>query len=393
MSYRVVAQVVADAEKRSRLIDGDLSLAAGYDKGFFIKSADENFLLKTSFLFQFRGIANWEEDGQLDGGDNIESGFEIRRFRTRFTGNAFSKDLTYDFQLDYARNGGNITLLDGTIGYRFAPEWQFKFGQWKQRFARERDVGPGNQLAVDRSFLDALIGGGLTNRVQGVALVYGGTKENNWRVEGTLTDGAGIANTDFRDGAAGFGSAVRVEYKLMGDWSNYNDFTAKGTKDRLAVVGAGVDYTDFDSGEQILYTADLHYETAGGFGLMTAVHGRSLDARDTGDQGVTTDWGALAQASYLVRKNLEPFARYSILRFEDTDGAGDDTYNEITVGVNYYLGKDGAWGNRAKLTVDAVYLPDGAPGTTAAPGNLTGMGYVAGEDAQFILRAQFTLQL
>jgi hypothetical protein len=71
----------------------------------------------------------------------------------------------------------------------------------------------------------------------------------------------------------------------------------------------------------------------------------------------------------------------------DDDFADNDVYNEFTVGVNYFLGKDGSAGHRAKVTVDVVYLPDGAPSTQ------TGAGIFAADDDQFALRAQFTLQI
>src|SRR5690606_27318260 len=55
------------------------------------------------------------------------------------------------------------------------------------------------------------------------------------------------------------------------------------------------------------------------------------------------------------------------------------------VGVNYYLGPDGSYLHRAKFTVDVVYLPDGLPN------NQTGLGYLASDDEQFVLRGQFQL--
>ena len=98
------AEVLSDAERRSTL--GPVApLTAGYDKGFFIRSEDHNFLFKPALQTQFRYVANSGEDA--DGDDEFESGFELRRTRFRFDGNAFSPDFTYSFVFDTNRSGGS----------------------------------------------------------------------------------------------------------------------------------------------------------------------------------------------------------------------------------------------------------------------------------------------
>src|SRR5688500_6073114 len=58
-----VNAVLKDAEKRSHLLADGAGLSAGYDKGFFIRSDDGNFLLKPAAIFQFRGVANSNDAG------------------------------------------------------------------------------------------------------------------------------------------------------------------------------------------------------------------------------------------------------------------------------------------------------------------------------------------
>ncbi len=65
-----------------------------------------------------------------------------------------------------------------------------------------------------------------------------------------------------------------------------------------------------------------------------------------------------------------------------------DTFHEIAGGVNWFFGPDGAFGNRAKVTLDLNYLPYGSP---ASPG----LDYLAspnGKD-EWVLRAQLQLSL
>ena len=387
-----VAGAQPDAQRRSQfLATGDIT--SGYDKGFFLRSQDGNFLFKPSVQFQFRGVANYNDPGE-GGDDETVSGFEVRRARFRFDGNVISPKLTYSFVWDTNRAGGGVTLLDAWAQYQFAPDWAVKLGQFKESVFHEKDVSGFSQLAVDRTLVDTILGGNQTDRVQGVALVYGGIKENHLRAELALHDGANSKNTDFRDlvpGAtptaapvfdADYGVGGRVEYRFFGDWASHKDFTAKNTKENLLVLGAGADFTQAGDVDVLRTTVDAQFETPTGWGLYGALHGNFTD---TGADD-RFDWGAVAQVAYLFRPAWEVFARYDVVAFDD-DFATDDLFNEFAIGFNHYLGDNGSAVHRAKVTVDVLYLPDGAPS------NQTGIGVLAGNDDQFVLRAQFQLLL
>lgn len=379
-----IAAIEKDVARRSQLL-AEGGVTAGYDRGFFIKSEDGSFLLKPSAVFQFRGVLN---DAEADGDDDTTSGFEIRRARFRFDGNVVSPDLTYSVVWDTNRQGGGVTLLDAWAAYRITPELSVKVGQFKESWSHEKDVSFTNLLTVDRTLVDSVIGGNVTDRVQGVSVNYGGTKNNPLRAEVALHDGANSKNTDFRDfvgttaNPGNFGAGGRLEYKVFGDWAAYRDFTAKGNKEDLLVLGGGLDWTQRGSLDTTIAGLDAQYETAWGLNFFAAAIGNFAN---TG-AGNRSDYGFVGQIGYLVRPEWEVFGRYDVLILDDnfTDG---DTYNEITVGVSYYLGKDGSALHRAKVTVDAVWLPDGAPS------NQTGIGVVAGDDDQLLLRAQFQLQI
>jgi hypothetical protein len=369
--------VLADAEKRSKLPTG----SAGWDKGFFIKSDDGNFSLRPSAQMQFRHIANLSEDD--DGDDHLDSGFEVRRMRFRFDGNVFSPDLTYSFVFDTDRSSGTVSLLDAWAAYKFADQWTVRLGQFKESVFHERDLQPFTQLAVERSLVDAVLGGNQTYRVQGVSLIYGGGKDDAVRAEFAVHDGANSRNTNFEDTANGdFGFGARGEYKLKGDWADYKDFTAKGTKSDLLVLGVGGDYTQAGDSDILRSTADAQWENTTGLGLYGAIHGNFSD----GSLGDGTDWGFLAQAGYLINKKVEVFGRYDVVLFDD-DTINGDTFNEFTIGANYFLGPDGAYLHRAKFTLDFVYLPDGAPSAQ------TGLGILASDQDEFVVRGQFQLQI
>jgi hypothetical protein len=244
--------------------------------------------------------------------------------------------------------------------------------------------------------VDALLAGSQVDRVQGVSLIYGGTKDDALRVEVTLHDGANSKNTDFRDvqpGAtasdppvysANFGTGARVEYKLFGDWANYKDFTAKGDKQDLLVLGGGYDWTQNGDTNIIRSTVDAQYENVNGWNVYGALNGVCTE----NDSNHRWDWGGLVQAGYLIRPAWEIFGRYDVVSLDSDYVSGESTFNEFTVGVNYYLGENGSALHRAKFTLDLMYLPQGAPS------NITGTDVLANSgDSEFVFRGQFQLFL
>jgi len=201
--------------------------------------------------------------------------------------------------------------------------------------------------------------------VQGVAAGY---THNSVQAEVAFTDGQNESNRNFQDfstNAWDFGVASRVQYKFFGDWTGYGQFTSLGLKKNLLVAGAGVDWSEGGDTDQVLQTVDLQYNNTNCLGLFAALYGRYTA---NGPKSATVaaanetdryDWGAIAQASYLVPETkAEPFLRYDYIGFDSNSvaaGAEQDV-DEITAGVNYY-----AFGQAAKFTLDVTYLPNGTP--------------------------------
>ncbi|MBC7783590.1 MAG: hypothetical protein H7144_07100 [Burkholderiales bacterium] len=379
-----VASVLNDAERRSQLMQTG-AITSGYDKGFFVRSADGNFSVKPGLQFQFRSVANFAEDAKVDGDDSLETGFEVRRARFRFDGNAISKDLTYSFVWDSSRSSGSVSLLDAYVQYKFADEMAVKVGQFKESWTHEKDVSSFRQTAVERSIVDALLGGATTDRVQGIALVYGG-EGNPFRGELALHDGANSKNTTFEDTTSNYGVGARVEYKVYGDWGAYKDFTAKGSKDNLLVIGGGFDYTESGDSNLVRATVDAQWENTTGLGIYAGVIGNYSEVDEEGSDGSSDNYGFVGQVSYALDPSWEIFGRYGLVMLDD-DITDEDTINEITIGANYYLGTDGSAMHNAKIQLDLVWLPDGSPD------GLNGLGYVASDEQEFVFRGQFQLAL
>jgi hypothetical protein len=372
---RLVETIVQDAQKRSRLLVVDDNVTGGYDKGFFLRSSDGNFSMRPSVLFQFRNITNIFSSGE-DGEDGIENGFEFRRLRPRFDGNAISPALTYSIVLDVSRTTGTVSLLDAWTQYQITPTWAIRGGQFRNSWYHEGDVSDPSQLAVERSLIDAYLGGSQTDRVQGVEMIYGQAKLPV-RIVGGFHDGANSKNTNFQDAGTNFGFSGRAEYKLRGSWADYKDFSAHVNNQDLFIVGAGFDWTEASGVDFVRTTVDAQYETTTRWALYGALTGVQMQD----NAGDNFDYGAMGQIGYAFNPRWEPFVRYEFLGFSTPT---DETFNVFTVGVTYFLPEQS---HRAKFGVDLMYLPDGAPA------DATGVGVLTSGDAQLALRAQFQLIL
>lgn len=388
------------------------AVSASYNNGLMFKSGDPDlFSLKFNLMSQLRYTASL---GNSDRRDD-ENGFEFRRVRPGISGNVFSKDLTYSLVMDIDRDTGNTTLYDLFFTYRFQPDWAVKFGQFKQSLTHENDIADSKQLGVERSLVESTIGAsGRVDRVQGVALIYGGTKDNPFRTEFAFTDGArsglGGSGRDFRNGNApggdtnrNFGLGARGEWKIAGDWADYSDFSSKQTKETLAVVGVGVDRTE--AGDRQLYTGAVDglvklpegwsFYGAGLMNYNEAAVGLSVPSAANSENDALT-YGAVGQIGYLINPSWEIVGRGGVIFLDNPNlfsnsstslSSTDDYFPEFTAGVNYYLGKDGSWYHNAKISLDFTYLPNGFPVTN------TGTGTLSNEDAEYVVRFQFQLIL
>jgi hypothetical protein len=210
-----------------------------------------------------------------------------------------------------------------------------------------------------------------------------------------FTDGINTGNSSFRDypnGAANFGVAGRVEWAVFGNAADARDFSAMNTHDSVLVLGAGGDWTQSGDTNNLLHTVDAQWENESGWAVYGAYVGQYIqNGGGSGLTGVTAgtddsyNYGFIGQVSYMWNENWEAFGRWDYTHLDNSivvAGGTEDTFNEITVGANYYFR-----GHNAKFTVDVSWLPDGAP---AGASNL---GILSSDDDEFVVRAQFQLML
>jgi hypothetical protein len=391
-----IDSVLRDAERRSQLMAAGGDMGAGYDSGFYIRGT--NWEVRPGAHFQFRGVADFRDDGDDDDDivddieDDTEAGFEIRRMKFSLEGYAVTKNLTYSFIWATDREGGGVYLEDAVVKYMFADVWGIRAGQYKDPVNHEELTSSKRLLAADRSMLNELLAGGVLDRTQGMSLVYG-DYDANTPIYGELMlhDGLNEDNTNFTDHTFEVGVSGRVEFKAMGDWKSYRDFSAMNNKENLLVFGGGFDWSntddgaDGDDGDIWTLAFDAQFETDK-LGIFGAAIVRNIDEELLGSDDDMTDWGFLLQGGYMLNPSWELFARYDVTIFDEDVIADEDTFQEVTIGLNYFLGDNGSAGHRAKITVDFTWLPDGSPA------ELDGLGILGGSNEdEYVLRGQFQL--
>lgn len=156
-----IRAVLSETEFREQLMGS--TLQAGYDKGFFIRSSDDKFMMKFSGLLQFRWThyATRSDNRYLLPGFERDdrTGFDMQRVRFDVDGYAYDKNLSYHigFKSDAPQNG-NWVLDTAWIDYKFADEFQMRFGQFGLASTRTAGQKGSTQQFVDKSVVDAVFG-------------------------------------------------------------------------------------------------------------------------------------------------------------------------------------------------------------------------------------------
>ena len=214
--------------------------------------------------------------------------------------------------------GGVPVLEEAWAKYRFeGTDIYIRGGQIKDPLAHEQIMSSKYQMSVERSLQDDIFFNG-DAFVQGAAI---GIADKNLpiRAEVAYTDGLKSSNTNFQDQPGNadiktnWGAAARVEYKVMGDWSAYDQFTSLRDKNDLLVFGLGGDYTELGHNDQMVFTADAQYATTWGLSLYADYAGRYTQGTL---HGSGYEPSVMGQVSYLIANQWEPFGRYEYMAFD-----------------------------------------------------------------------------
>ncbi|MDB5358522.1 MAG: phosphate-selective porin family protein [Phycisphaerales bacterium] len=417
-------QLMQDAKSRDNFMAVEGFTAGFTDNRFIIQSADGNFVFRPWIHFQPRYIVNDRQSFKKGGDDDVEQGFEIRRMRFGFDGNLFTPDFTYFFNWSTVRAsstvnvtnsagatvgtvsnnlGGTPLLEEAWVKYKLpGSDFYLKGGQIKDPVLHDQIVSTRYQQSAERSITaDIFINGDAFT--EGATVIW--DPNGVIRTEGGVTHGMRAANTNFLDfpntNAFDYGLVGRVEYKVMGQWKDYNQMGAVGVKEPLLVFGGGIDYSERGHAGQTVGVLDAVFAEERGFNVYGAV----VDRYTTHNFGIytqsptganigtpnpavanhaTNEYSLLLQGGYKFDQHWEPFGRYEYMRLQGTVAGSRNYVQVLTGGVNYYF-----YGHRAKLTAQAAYLPNGIP-IDDTPNDVLTNGDGHGE---FVFIAQFQLLL
>jgi hypothetical protein len=423
-----VQEVLKESDQQSQLMDST-GVNAGFDPStwkFFIQSDDGNFYLHPYGWAQVRYTVSVRSSPH-----NTDDGFEIRRLKLGVDGNVINKDITYKFQLQNLADAPSSTVLTGNvinieyawIQYMLAHnmyggDWAVRVGQFKNpAYHEEEAISDNSLLLAERSLADNLVGGNSLGGpyVEAIDLQYTG---NNNPLHATLLAGNGdnSNNTNFTDFTNAvpspapatftavqdkFGVSGRADYKLFGDWTDNTDFTGKNSgKHDFAAVGAGVNFAESDSTtttnpattttkfgtHATRFEVDGTYLVAQQWILYGGAYGdyQEFDGTVAGHRH-RLDGAPIIQLGYDLTPAWQLAARYDVTFADHNFKTGnEDVFHECSLGVNYFLGDNGAAGNHAKITADVNYLPNGTPA-------VTGLGYQAQtlNRSEVVARLQF----
>jgi phosphate-selective porin OprO/OprP len=272
-----------------------------------------------------------------DQGDDAGS-FRIRRAKTKFEGWVYTKDLTYDFQLNFA-DSANV-LEDAAVNYDFTKgrkTFQVRGGQYKVPFGRQELTSSGSQQFVDRALV--------TNRFargRDIGLQLWGTPaagKLDWRVG--IFNGNG--RTVSRNDNDSFQTNARLTFQPLGD-VKYSESDFESTDRPLFAIAA-----EYESNERpvaLAGTTPAHNadrEIVGGdvvfkfkgFSFFGALHDSSNDRDVLAD---FDDGGFVAQAGWFVVRN-KPEIAARLAEIDPNSDRDDDEQEERGIALNWFFNK------------------------------------------------------
>lgn len=338
-------------------------------QGFTFTSADEKFSGSIGANYQIRYTFMNNDDANATKKDS--SSFETKRVKLQFNGYAFSKDLTYKLQLNFAnlRNGttSNNGLLEETyINYRLLDELQFRFGQDKVQFGRQSLLSATVLQFVDQSIVTQAFFPTYDTGLN----VHGNVAKGLFTYSVAVTGGTGQNTPRLREDNA---FSTRITVNPFGELKNFeadvehsekpalsiggsfyrNTLNNPATGSELATSSSSLGFTKktgwYGLGDSISPTAkkfaagdDIDFNT---FGVDTTFKWKGLSA--VGEyffgeaEGQKTHNKLIAQGFYaqvgyfVIPKQVELAYRYSYL--DPNRDVTNDHWVENTAAVSWYI--------------------------------------------------------
>lgn len=314
----------------------------------------KNFELKLSNRIQLRFTSEDLDSNSATAGPERES-FRVRRAKTKFEGWAYTKDLTYEIQLNWPDTAN--PLEDLNVNYDFTKgkkAFMLKAGQYKVALGRQELTSSGSQQFVDRSNVSTAFARGRDIGVQ----LWGTPNDGkiDWRI--------GVANGNGRTVSRNDNDKLQLNARLQ--WAPFGDtkYTESDFEytDRLLfsvavayenntreVAAAGSTVAHQNEQTILAYDAVLKFK---GFSLF----GEYFDRENDRNKNLSDfdDSGYVIQAGYfIVPQHFEVAVRLSEL--DPNKNRDNDVRSENGIALNYFWNK-----HPHKLQLDYRQIEDDA---------------------------------
>lgn len=363
----------------------------GYDGGFFIASGNDRYRLQINGILRF--TARVGQGGKTSPdllpdekyhllGLNVPGGF------LQFSGNVFTKKLTYILELDFGGARG-VALNDFALSLRPNKYFSITVGQFLVGFSRQQVADPYDTMFVDTSPGALTFGVG---RGIGLKLNLYQWKDRIFQ-ELAVFNGAGI-NSGGNDNAD-LMYVGRVGIEPLGPVPGAEGDLRSGSRPFRFRVAAGYLFNPMPSGRDLdgtdgmdsIFVHQVAAEIAlvakgfafnGEFYYRLEDHGKAVTELPEAEKRMRPFLGGFAQAAYTIKRiRLQPTVRYSYTEpvawwridggmsygwsspvgFAPDPITGDDlvlqpeSVHELTVGVNWYV-----FNQHLKLILNYTYL-------------------------------------
>ncbi len=293
----------------------------------------------------------------------------FRRARFKAQGHLYAPWISYKFEHDLVSNRD----LDARITIKKFEWLQFRFGEWKVDYSRERMDSSGNQQFADRSIVNRAF---TLDRQKGVTVLgrlAKGTRFDSWYYVGAFTgNGRGWIDRDGLDNSDGSPLVMaRYQWNFLGRDVGHSQSDIEYSEKPVAAIAVGTarnrsrftrfsssgggNLDGFELGENGQYSLRQFMEETTvkyrGLAIQHELHWKRI--KDNLNSGrMTYMRGAYVQAGYFfhymfpkIPKQLELGGRYA---FVDPDRTLDENMQkEFAAVVNWYF-----YGHGNKLTFD-----------------------------------------
>lgn len=323
----------------------------GYgSKGFEFKTPNERFKLQIQSRFQFRYATPDDQDPLTftDFTDDRTNVFKINRARLKVGGHAYHTWLKYYWEYDFV----NSNLLDFRLMIEKWKWLNFKVGQWKLEFTRERRISSGEQQMVDRSIINRPF---TVDRQQGVE-IYGHIEDegvlnfNYWLAVTTGTGRGNFENDDrnlmyfgrlqwnFFGRELGFEASDLEIHELPTGILAVSGVTNRSPYTRFSTSGGG-SLNQFDEGNPGQYRINqINIESAlmyKGFSWQSEFHRKNIIDKLNNDERTDLQ-GYYLQAGYFFHQAISwwPEPLELAVRYADYEPNRDVGLHQIERSIN-----------------------------------------------------------